>query len=246
MDALVAQVRAGCPGALRGTPETDVTGPLKAGSVAEERAQLAAARFFLVLEDALEAAQREPLAEATQQFATKIATIRWNDPRINNLVHTFADMERQEGLGVQPDLCQEIHEWTSSGYQKLPVTANAEPHGAIGGRWMRDLAALGCGRFAPANPAEVLGALSLFQPADAHPGVQEIAASEASFRVDALHARSGAARSLGQALGIDIPSRRQASRRRQSRRSSPAGPGGLLRCTGKAELVSETVKAPGN
>lgn len=245
MATLVARVRAGCPGALRGTPEIAVTAPLKGGSVAQQRTQLAAARLFLALEEALEAAQKEPLAGATQQFATNIAAIRWSDPRINDLVHTFAEMEQQENLGGQPDLCQEIRSWTSSGYRKLPAVTDAERHGTIGGRWMRDVAALGCGRFALANPAEVLGALSLYQPANARPSVREIAASEASLRVEALHARSNAAQSLGQALGIDIPLRAQ-SRRRRSRRSGSASPGGLPRCTGKAELVSETVKAPGN
>ncbi len=247
MAALVAQVRTGCPGALRGTSENGAPGSARAGSVSAQRAQLAAAEFFLALEESLEAAQQEPLAAAAHQFFATVASIRWGDSRITNLVRTFAQIERERRPGPPPDVCRQINVWARSGYREVPAITRAEPRGAIGRRWMRDMAALGCGRFSGVNPREVLSALSLYHPTG-RPTIREVAAREVSLETEQSHARAEATRALGQALGVDTSPRKRSSLAKRSRRSgsirAPNGPNELSLCTGKPELLSEPVATP--
>jgi hypothetical protein len=247
MAALVAQVRNSCPGSLRNTPAASTTVLPKDGSVAERRTQLAAANFLLALEQGLVTAQEEPLAAATQRFEATVAAIRWSDPRITNAVQTFIDIAQEQRHGAQPDVCGEISRWTRSGFRTLPSLSRREVSGPIAQRWMRDMVALGCGRFAPANAVSVLGVLSLYQAPGIRPNIQEIAASEQRLQVEQLHARADAARSLGQALGVNAPLEVTQPKRVRARRSGSRArksPGEPPKCTGKPELVSETVKEP--
>jgi hypothetical protein len=247
MAALVAHVGASCPGSLRGTPADNPTVRGSSGSGAGLRTQLAATAFFLGLEQSLEVAQRQPLAAATQRFEATVAAIRWSDPRINNLMQTFAQITSQEHRRTEPDVCREISQWLSSGYRTLPALTQPELRGAIGRRWMREMAALGCGRFSSANSTSVLSALSLYEPPGVRPTVREVAASEQRLQIEEHHARAHAAQALGRALGIDVALPQRASSREGSKRSrvnEAQNAGRLSRCTGKPELVSETVKEP--
>jgi hypothetical protein len=239
MAAIVAHVRESCPGSLRGTP-ADKTVAGKSGSAAQVRTELAAATFLLGLEQSLEAAQRQPQAAAGQQFEATVAALHWSDPRINKLMQTFAQIASQERHQAAPDVCREISEWSSSGYKTLPAVTHPELGGIIGRQWMRDMAALGCGRFSAANPASVLSALSLYDPPGVRPTVREVASSEQRLEVEEHHARADATRSLGKVLGIDFtlpPKRPRTSDALNASRR-------LSRCTGKPERVSETVKEP--
>jgi hypothetical protein len=238
--AVVAAVRAGCPGVLRGTPANDLTVLARNGSVAEQRMQLVAASLLMEVEHSLEAAQREPQAAATRRFAETVASIRWSDPRINDLVHTFMQIEMERRDMPPVDICRQIREWSSSGYRKFRASTSAEPSGAIGRRWAFEMAALGCGQFSPVNPREVLRALRLFQQPGAVPTTRDIELSEIGLAFDELYAREAAARSLSQALGLSTTPRKRSKRGRHAPRldAFPESAG----CSGKPGLVSKEVQ----
>jgi hypothetical protein len=242
MAAFVTHVRAECPDALSGTPVDRVTPLARNTSLAQLRAQLKDARFSMEIEQGLEAAEREPQAAEARRFATTVASIRWSDPRIADLVNTFAQIELQRRHMPQLDVCRKIREWASSGYRRLPASIPAEPRGAIGRRWIRDVAALGCGKFSPANPREVLRALRLYQQPGGHPTTRDVEVMEIHLTLEESRARAKINRSLAQALGISA-SWPKSSRRPPSTTGLNAFPE-LPGCSGKPDLLSEEVKEP--
>jgi hypothetical protein len=189
------------------------------------------------IERGLEAAEREPRGAAVQRFATTVTSIRWSDPRIANLVHTFVQIEAKRRHRAQLDVCRAIRDWVASGYRKVPVSTSAEPPGAIEREWAREMAALGCRPFSSANPSEVLRALRLYQRPDAQPTTRQIELLEVRLVLEESLVRADAARSLGRALGIRVP-RSKRSRRRHSSTAvnAPAEPPG---CSGRPEPISE-------
>lgn len=242
MAAFVAHIHVECAGALRGTPVGQVTPPATGTSAGVEDAQVEDARFIVEIEQGLEAAEREPQTAAVRRFAETVASIQWSDPRITDLVHTLMQIELQRVDSRPLDVCREIREWARSGYQKLPApTSAAEPRGAAGRKWIRDMAALGCGKFSPATPREVLRALRPYgQPGD-RPTTRDVEVMEIQLALEESHARV-AAPSLPEALGIEVsrhkPSKHQ---RRITALSAPPEPPG---CSGKPDLISEQVREP--
>jgi hypothetical protein len=194
------------------------------------------------IERGLETAQHEPQAAAIQRFATTVAAIHWSDPRIADLVNTFIEIELQRRHMSQLDVCQEIREWVSSGYHKLLAPTSAELSGAIGRRWMLDNAALGCGKFSPATPREVLRALGPYQQPGGHPTTREIEIMEIHLGLEEARARGGATRSLSQALGLSTTLSKRSKRRRPiTALNAPPEPMG---CSGQPDQISEPVKEP--
>jgi hypothetical protein len=242
MAAFVAHVRAECPGALRGTP-IDQLAPLpKGGSVEQERAEFEDARFAVKIDQRLEVAQQQRLEAAVRRFATTVASIRWDNPRIAELVNTFVEIELQRRHMPQLDVCRAIREWVASDYRKVPAPASAEPRGAIGRRWERAVAALGCGKFSPADPREVLRALRPYQQPSGHPTTRDVEVMEIQLSLEEARARKGATRSLRQALGMStIRSKRSRRRRPLTALNAPPEPPA---CRGTPDLISEPAKGP--
>jgi hypothetical protein len=139
----------------------------------------------------------------------------------------------------QLDVCRAIREWATSGYRRLPAFTSAEPSGALGRRWIRDNAALGCGKFSPVTPTEVLRALRSSQQPGGRPSTRDVEVMEVQQASQELRAREGAARSLGQALGL-AATLTESSRRRGGIPASHAPPEPQA-CRGKPELLSEPV-----
>jgi hypothetical protein len=194
------------------------------------------------IEQGVEAAQQEPQAPAARRFAMTVAAIRWSDPRIAALVNTFVEIELQRRHMPPLDVCREIREWATSGYRTLPTLTPAEPNGVIGRRWMRAVAALGCGKFSPATPTEVLRALRLYQQRGGDPTTRDIEVMEVDFASEQTRARAGATRSLGRALGLSTTRLKRSKRRRliTALNTFHEPPG----CTGEPDLISEPVKEP--
>lgn len=242
MAAFVAHVRAECPGALRGTPVDHIEPLPKGASVGQERAQFQDARFAVEVERSLEAAQQQRLETAVQRFATTVVSIRWSNPLVAYLVKTFIEIELERRHMPQLDVCRAIRGWAASGYRKVPVLTPAEPRGAIGRRWERAVAALGCGKFSPADPREVLRALRPYQQPGGHPTTRDVEVMEIQLSLEESRARKGATRSLRQALGMStIRSKRSKRRRPLTALNAPSEPIG---CSGKPDYLSEPVKEP--
>lgn len=240
MAGFVMHVRAECPDALRGTPVDDVT-PL-ARNMARRRAQLRDARFVVEIEQSLEVAEQESQTAAARRFATTVASIRWSDPRIADLVNTFIQIELQRRQMPQPDVCRAIREWAIGGYQNGPVLTPAEPRGALGRKWMLEMAALGCGKLSPAPPMQVLRALRPYQQPGGHPTTREVEVLEGHLALEELRARGDAARSLDQALGLLTTRHKRSKRQRSTTGLVP--PPELPSCSDKPELLSEQVNEP--
>jgi hypothetical protein len=241
MTAFVARVRAECPDALRDTPLYYFKRRVKGASVAHERALVGEARFSGEIEDVLEAAQQVRQTAVVLRFAKTVDTIRWNNPVVTDLIRAFVEIElERRHIGQLIDVCHAIKEWANSGYRKPPVLIPIEPGGALGERWVRDVAALGCGKFSPADPGVVLTALRRYQQPGSHPTTREVEIMEFRLFVEESRARKGAARSLRQALGLST-TRRQRPRhgRPINALRLPSEPPG---CSGKPDLIFEPVK----
>ncbi len=242
MAVFETHVRAECPGALRGTPVDHIAPLPKGASVGQERAQFEDARFAVEVGQSLEAAQQQRLETAVQRFATTVASIRWSNPLVAYLVKTFMEIELERRHMPQLDVCRAIREWVASGYRKVPVLTPAELRGAIGRRWERAVAALGCGKFSPADPREVLRALRPYQQPGGHPTTRDVEVMEIQLSLEESRARKGATRSLRQALGMStIRSKRSKRRRPLTALNAPPEPIG---CSGKPDYLSEPVKEP--
>lgn len=243
MAALIGDVRAACPSTLRGTPLSQPVPPVQSMSPGQKQMRLKYGKLTRRIEEALEAAQQRRLETAVKRFAATVASIRWTDPRITDLVNTFIQIELQRLRAPQPDVCREIKKWVASGYRQLPAPLYVgEPGGAIGRKWTRDVAALGCGKFSPANPREVLRALRLYQRPGAQPATRQIEVMEIRLSFEESYARANAARSLARALGLPVSwpiSKRQHPITGLNGFHEPPG------CTGKPDLISEPVKEGG-
>jgi hypothetical protein len=238
LNRLVAHVSTECPGVLRNTPAAHLEPFARYRSVAQRLAALRAASVSTEVERSLEAAEQEPQQAAVQRFLASVESIRWNDPWITELVRAFAGIERQRHGVPQLDVCRMIREWVSSGYRKPPAAVAEEPTGQLGRRWMLASAALGCGKFSPANPLQVLRALRRYQQPGASPTTRDVETMEEHLVVAESQGRGSAAEALGTALGL--PATRPRSIPRRHRVALPE----LRGCSGKPELISEPVKEP--
>jgi hypothetical protein len=242
MAALVGHVRAACPSALRGTPLDRLMPPVQSMSSEQKQMWLEYATLTRRIEEVLEATQQRRLETAVKRFTATVTSIRWSDPRITDLVNTFIEIELQRRHMPQLDVCRAIREWVASGYRKVPPPESDELRGAIGHRWERAVAALGCGKFSPATPTVVLTALRSHQQPGVHPTTREVELMEIHLALEELRARGDAASSLDHALGLST------TRRNRSKRRHPGAPlttlAEPLGCRGTPDLISEPVKEP--
>jgi hypothetical protein len=244
MAAFVAHVQADCDGVLHGAPGQVSSRPLREMSAAQQRVELEKAIFIGELEQSVETVQREVQAVAAERFATSVDSLRWSDPRVTDMVHTYVAIEMQQRHMAPLDVCKKLREWASTGYRKVPApTRPFEPRGALGRKWVRAVAALGCGKFSPATPQKVLAALRRYQHAGAQPSTRSIELLEARFTLEEHRASLSAKRSLFNAIGLS-PSGIRRSRHRHRRGSTETAPGELPTCTGEPELLSHQVTGP--
>lgn len=248
MAAFVVRVGTECSGALRGTPLDQIVLHPRHPSRAEVLAVLHNSNLRRKIEQGLEEAQQTPQAAAVARFATTVASIRWGNPRIADLVKTFGEIELQRRHMRQRNVCRDIREWVASDYRKVPSATSTELSGATGHRWMLDVAALGCGKFSPANPRVVLRALQPYQQSGAYPTTRDVEVMEIQLSFEEADDRENAARSLWHALGVS-PSVTNPQRRRKHSRRSPhvlalGAPPAPPRCSGKPDRLSEVVKDP--
>jgi hypothetical protein len=241
MATFVRRVTSQCPGALRGTPIAQLAPRVADANIAEERAAFQKARFLMEIDQALEAAQQEPQATALHRFAMTVASIRWSNPRLTDLVHTFVQTELQRRRVPRFDVCRAISAWVASGYRSVPVAASGHQSRAAERRWMFDSAALGCGQFSPATARNVLRALRTYQQPGG-PTTRAVEAMEIRLSAEEAQARKGAAGSLGRALGLSTADVEPSKRRPvPNAQSAPAEPPG---CSGRPEHVSEPTNGP--
>lgn len=244
MAAFVAHVQADCGGILHGAPGRVSSRPLREMSAAQQRVELERAIFITELEESVETVQREAQAVAAERFATLVDSLRWGDPRVTALVHTYVAIEMQQRHMAPLDVCKKLREWVSTGYRKVPAPARPfEPRGALGRKWVRAVAALGCGMFAPAIPQEILRALRHYQPAGAQPSARSIELLEARFALEEHRASLDAKVSLFHALGLTPSGTRRSTHRRRPG-SSEAFSRELPACTGEPDLLSHQVSGP--
>lgn len=244
MVAFVAHVQAGCGGILSGAPVHLSSLPLREMSAAQQRVELEKAVFIEALNQSVERVQQEAQAAAAERFATSVDSLRWSDPRVTDLVHTYVAIEMQRRHMASLDVCRKLREWASTGYRKVPPpTQPFEPHGALGRKWMRAAAVLGCGKFSPAVPEKVLAALRRYQRAGAQPSTRSIELLEARLILEEARTSLAAKRSLFHAIGLP-PWRTRRPRHRARHGSSETRPGGLPGCTGEQELLSHQVTGP--
>lgn len=246
MAMFVAQVQADCGGVLHGIPGHVSSRPLREMSAAQQRVELEKAIFIEELEQSVETVRQEAQAEAAERFATSVDSLRWRDPRVTDMVHTYVAIEMQQRHIAPLDVCKKLGEWASTGYRKVPApTRPFEPRGALGRKWVHAVAALGCGMFSPVIPQEILRALRSYQRAGAQPSARSIELLEARFALEEHRASLAAKVSLFHVLGL-TPSGTRRSTHRRRRGSSEALPRELPACTGEPELLSHQVRERGN
>lgn len=246
MAAFVAHVQTGCGGILRGAPVHLSSLPLREMSAAQQRAEVEKAIFIGELEQSVETVQREAQAAAAERFATSVDSLRWSDPRVTDLAYTYVAIEMQQRYMAPLDVCKKLREWASTGYRRVPApTRPFEPRGALGRKWVRAVAALGCGEFSPAIPQEILRALRRYQRAGAQPSTRSIELLEARFTLKEARASLAAKVSLFHAIGLPPWRRTRRSTHRHRRGSSETAPSrGLPGCTAEQELLSHQVTGP--
>ncbi len=123
MEEYVSDVRAECEGVLRDAPVTTKLAPVGSirGLTNRRLAQAERATFLYKLtEEGLEYAQRLPQLAAGQRFASRIAALRWSDPAVTDLVHSYASIENHALRSQPQNICARAREWVKDGYGSPP------------------------------------------------------------------------------------------------------------------------------
>lgn len=203
----VVRARTECGGLLRGQGSAVTMRHVPAGPItrwsAQQLALVERANYLatLLTED-LEAAQSRSHGAAVRRFAASVEALRWDDPQMTALAHTFARIELLRLNAPPPDICRPLKEWVASGYTKMPSLVPPQSEGTLGVEWRRDAAALGCGRYTEVTAKEMIRALTPFQRPGASPNIRRIALLELRASVAESGATRGAMQSLRGALGL--------------------------------------------
>lgn len=164
-EAVIARVRSECPEALRGTPAAAAV----EGRIAKRQA-LAAVGLLLEVNGSIlgrwvKITHNPPLAvSAAQEFAARVASLQWADPRITNLARTLVEVEAQLFAIPPIGVCQMIRGWAVGGYKTYPGDEElVRPHGAVGQAWNRALIAAGCRGLVRPTQATLLAVLHPYE-----------------------------------------------------------------------------------
>jgi hypothetical protein len=210
MSAFIAHIRAQCPDALRATP-LDHVRPIARSTLIGEKLVRAVenAGFLGGIEQILEADQQSRQMAAFQRFAKTVASIRWDNPVVTGLAQTFIKIELLRRHNIQlVNVCHAIKKWSRNDYRRPPILVPVEPSEILANRWSRDVAALGCGKFSPATPRELLRALRPHQQPGGQLTTRSIEIMEQHLFFEEERARSVARLSLGRALGLSTARRK--------------------------------------
>lgn len=103
VERFTGRLAAECPGAGAGTPEVEASQPMSY--------EVAAALWSISYGTA---------ARSIERFASVVKPLRWSIASFNRDVHEFAANLRGLATLALPNLCADIREWTSSGFQSVP------------------------------------------------------------------------------------------------------------------------------
>lgn len=249
MHAVIAGVREGCAGAMRGTPLENLTelseawrARRKGSAVGDHRLESfgegeleAFADFVVELPEALRLAQRKAETVAVRRFARQVLALRWADARVTTLTHTFAHIELRR-LRTRPvSVCRWVEAWKSSGYRRVPAVIQHPPEGTLGVEWLHAEAALGCGKLSDESGLTVLRALEHYgSPRWRSTAAQHVGSLESRLFIAELQAVN--TRRLYETLGMGgLGHSRKV--RRVSKISQSAALSLRPRCTGRREHV---------
>lgn len=164
-EAVISRVRSECAGALSGTPAVAAVD----GRVATRRVVIAGMLDLEINGSVLgrwaKITYSVPLTpSAAHVFAAKVASLRWADPGVTNLVRALVGVEEQL-FAISPiNVCHVIHGWAESGYKTYPGESEPpRPSGAIGQAWHRALLAVGCQRRVYPTEATLLAVLHPYE-----------------------------------------------------------------------------------
>ena len=97
-------MRSECPRLVVGSPQNEASEKLTA--------ELIASMHLVAL---------KTLASAIGSYSRSVAQLRWSNPALTRIVHTYArELLAQSRLAV-PDICAELRAWKASGYTALPA-----------------------------------------------------------------------------------------------------------------------------
>jgi hypothetical protein len=204
MGRYVADVRAECGGILRHAPVPRRLVPVRGikDLVARHLAFEQDAFLSQLIEgEALERAQRMPQFGASQRFAARIATIRWSDPVVTDLVHGYSGIEDGVLRSQPQNICTTAREWVKGGYGRPPKLAHHEFSQSVGKMWVRADRILKCG---PPIESSVLAALRPYQPPTAPVTTRLVEVMELRLLFAERSARVTAERGLVDALGLKM------------------------------------------
>ncbi|MHB1859187.1 MAG: hypothetical protein ACYCUM_03585 [Solirubrobacteraceae bacterium] len=209
MTSFLDRVRAGCAGALRGTPAEHLEEDLQVARrrkepITSERAQLEVVQFLTTIEDGFAQVQFRPQMAAARRFVGQVQSIRWGDQRITALIRAFVAVQAQMRR-PPPNVCAEIKRWAESHYRKVAANVNSEtPHGKVARAWARALLAVGCSKFASPSERTVLAILRRYQRPGEQPTTREIEEAEFRLGLGAVRARRDETLALFRTLGLSI------------------------------------------
>lgn len=200
MERYVAGVRAECRGILRHVPERNSQLPTRLrGLVPLHLTSEQAAFLDELTEEGLERVQRLSQVAAAQRFAARVATMRWSDPVVTDLVHGYARLESYVLRSLPQNACVRAREWANGGYGKPPKPVYVKFPLSIRRMWDRADQTLKCGPFMGNS---VLAALRQYQTQTAPLTTRQIELMELRFSFAESSARVEALRGLYDALGL--------------------------------------------
>jgi hypothetical protein len=104
LQSLLARVRRECPQLVAGSPQNEASEKLT---------------FELV--GAMHLVALKPLAGAIGGYARAAARLRWSNPALTRMVHTYARQLLAQSKLAVPDFCGELRAWKSAGYDAPPA-----------------------------------------------------------------------------------------------------------------------------
>jgi hypothetical protein len=103
LQSLLARVRDECPKLVDGSPQNEASEKLT---------------FELV--GAMHLVALKPLSGAIGGYARAAARLRWSNPALTRMVHTYARQLLAQSKLAVPDFCGELRAWKSTAYATLP------------------------------------------------------------------------------------------------------------------------------
>lgn len=204
---VIARARSECAGALRDTPLAAI---INGQPGTDARTRAAALWLLLELEGSVLGRYTMTTGQAVapsaaREFAAKVASLRWSDDRLTNLVRAYVGVEKQLFSIAPVDVCAAIRRWAASGYKAVVAKGRSQrPTGAIGRAWRTALRALGCRGVEIASEKTVLAVIRPYQRPRSAPTTRQIEQLEAGLGVAVLRSRQRSVDALMRVLGAPV------------------------------------------